>query len=49
MLNFSSEMIMEIFLSACGNSTVNIYPDRKLCELEYAGDVLLADEGPRNS
>lgn len=38
---------MEIVLSSCKNSAVDICPDRKLSDLEYTDDVVRRSESPR--
>lgn len=38
------QMIMEIVLSSCGNSGIDICSHRKLSDLEYADDVVLLPE-----
>lgn len=46
LFEFPTEVIKEIFLSYCGNSTIHIRSNRKLSDLEYVDGIVLLNEDP---
>lgn len=46
LFNFIIKTIMAIALSSCDNSSIGIFADRKLSDLEYANNIRLLNEDP---